>query len=126
MNKSIFTKFYFHLYLARARARARVDRASAATRAAGAARPLTPVVKGEAGGCRRRAHLGKSNFFCRYIFIFFLKCSLPVLVSIKIAEFFSIFRTAIKKRSHSSAFGCPLGKSLEFLVIFHDFEVPEN
>ena len=36
---------------------ARVDRASAATRAAGAARPLTPVVKGEAGGCRRRAHL---------------------------------------------------------------------
>ena len=42
---------------ARARARARVDRASAATRAAGAARPLTPVVKGETGGCRRRAHL---------------------------------------------------------------------
>ena len=53
----VFWEFYFHLYLARARARARVDRASAATRAAGAARPLTHVVKGEAGGCRRRAHL---------------------------------------------------------------------
>ena len=47
---------FFPGLIARARARARVDRASAATRAAGAARPLTPVVKGEAGGCRRRAH----------------------------------------------------------------------
>ena len=52
-----FHKVLFSFILsARARARARVDRASAATRAAGAARPLTPVVKGEAGGCRRRAH----------------------------------------------------------------------
>ena len=54
-----FQRVLFSFVLSeRARARARVDRASAATRAAGAARPLTPVVKGEAGGCRRRAHLG--------------------------------------------------------------------
>ena len=50
-----FQRVLFSFVLS-ARARARVDRASAATRAAGAARPLTPVVKGEAGGCRRRAH----------------------------------------------------------------------
>ena len=30
------------------------------------------------------------------------------------------FRTAIKKRSHSSGFGSPLGESLENLSIFHD------
>ena len=51
-----FHKVLFSFILS-ARARARVDRASAATRAAGAARPLTPLVKGETGGCRRRAHL---------------------------------------------------------------------
>ena len=53
---------------------------------------------------------------------FFHKYSCKVLKTLKIAEFFSIFRTAIKKRSHSTGFGSSVGESLENLGIFHDSE----
>ena len=71
----------------------------------------------------------KDNRFSEKCHLRTTKSSATLVISLPDCgySFFPVFirfHTAIKKRSHSSAFGCPLGKSLEFLRNFENFEVP--
>ena len=89
----------------------RRKRASGASRSRGRARPVDARARARARALsiNENKTLWKSSYSHPQMNLSFFPLS-------------ARFQTAFKKRPHSSAFGCPLGKSLENLRNFHDFE----